>query len=132
MKNYLHNIKEQISSLTNMNVTSGEIDDSQNPFEVFVRIPHPKTVFTWGLNLQKPSSNTLKGHFYLYNSATKDKKNTKMIPDDGVFINHNSDSCYVEMRFLADQEEGYDHVVFSLKDKWRGTYLISMEKVSKD
>lgn len=28
MKNYLQNIKEQISSLTNLNATSGEIDDS--------------------------------------------------------------------------------------------------------
>ncbi len=131
MKNYLQNIKEQISSLTNMNVTSGEIDESANPFEVFIRIPHAKTVFTWGLNLQKPTSNTLKGSFNLYNSATKEKKNTKMIPDDGIFINHNGDLCYVEMRFMADQEEGYDHVIFSLKDKWKGTYLISMEKVVK-
>ena len=32
MKNYLENIKEQISSLTNMNAISGEIDDSNSPF----------------------------------------------------------------------------------------------------
>lgn len=51
MKNYLQNIKEQISSLTNLNATSGGIDDSISPFEVFVKMPHEKTVFTWGLNL---------------------------------------------------------------------------------
>jgi hypothetical protein len=126
MKNYLHNIKDQISSLTNMNVTTGDIDDSSNPFEVFVKVPHPKTVFTWGMNLQKPANSTMKCQFYLYNSVTKDRKSTKSVPEDGIFINHSSDSCYVEMRFIADQEEGYDHVIFSLKDKWRGTYLISM------
>jgi hypothetical protein len=35
------------------------------------------------------------------------------------------------MRFFAEQEEGFDHVIFALKDKWRGTYIISMEKVIK-
>jgi hypothetical protein len=101
MKNYLQNIKEQISSLTNMNATSGTIDDSLNQFEVFVKIPHPKTVFSWGMNLQKPGNNVLKCQMFLYNSTTKERKNTKSIPEDGVFLNHNSDSCYVEMRFFA-------------------------------
>ncbi len=40
MKNYLHNIKEQVSSLTNMTATTGDIDDSMSPFEVFVKMPH--------------------------------------------------------------------------------------------
>jgi len=103
MKNYLQNIKEQISTLTNMNATTGELDDSMSPFEVFVKIPHQKTVFTWGLNLHKPQNNVLKGQMYLYNSTTKERKNTKSIPEEGMFINHASDSCYVEMRFFADQ-----------------------------
>ena len=32
MKNYLQNIKQQISSLTNMSALSGEIDDSMGQF----------------------------------------------------------------------------------------------------
>lgn len=103
-----------------------------SPFEVFVKIPHTKTVFTWGLNLQKPSSNLLKTQMYYYNSTTKERNNSKTIPEEGVFLNHSGDSCYIELRFFADQEEGYDYVVFSLKDKWRGSYLISMEKVCKN
>lgn len=71
MKNYLQNIKEQIGSLTNMSAITGEIDDSMSPFEVFVKIPHPKTVFTWGLNLSKPSSTNMKCQMILYNSTTK-------------------------------------------------------------
>lgn len=80
MKNYLQNIKEQISSLTNLNATSGQIDDSISPFEVFVKMPHERTVYTWGLNLSKPSGQVLKGQFYLYNSTTKERKDTKSIP----------------------------------------------------
>ena len=87
-------------------------------------------MYTWGLNLQKPNSTTLKGQMFYYNSATKEKKNSKAIPEDGVFLNHSNDSCYIELRFFSDQEEGFDHVIFSLKDKWRGTYLVSIEKVS--
>lgn len=40
MKNYLHNIKEQVASLTNMSATSGDIDSSMSTFEVFVKMPH--------------------------------------------------------------------------------------------
>jgi hypothetical protein len=54
-----------------MNAVNGQIDDGISPFEVFVKIPHPKTVFTWGLNLTKPGSTTLKAQFILYNSTTK-------------------------------------------------------------
>jgi hypothetical protein len=102
IRNYLQNIKSQISSLTNLNATSGQIDDGISPFEVFVKMPHEKTVYTWGLNLSKPSTTLLKGQFYLYNSTTKDRKDTKSIPEEGVFLNHSSDSCYVEMRFFAE------------------------------
>jgi|JI61114BRNA_FD_contig_41_1693849_length_568_multi_2_in_0_out_0_2 hypothetical protein len=77
-----------------MHATSGELSDSVNPFEVFVKIPHSKTVFTWGLNLRKPNGTQLKCQMYYYNSITKERKNSKVIPDDGIFLNHNNDSCY--------------------------------------
>ena len=87
-----------------MNAISGDLDDSISPFEIFVKIPHQKTVFTWGLNFSKPSGNTLKCQMEHYNSLTKERKSSKAVPDDGVFINHNNDACYTEIRFFAEQD----------------------------
>lgn len=98
MRNYLCNIKEQIASLTNVQTLTGQIDNNGDNFEVYSKIPHKQAVYTWALNLQRPNTSNLKTQMYYYNSLTKQKKNSKAIPDEGLYINNGNDSSFVEMR----------------------------------
>ena len=79
-----------------------------------------------GLNFSKPNGTVFKLQMHYLNCVTKEKKNSKILPDEGIFINHNNDATYSEIRVFADQEEGFDHVIFELKDSWKGSYVISM------
>lgn len=96
-----------------------------------VSIPHKHCVITWGLNITKPGTNVIKPQLWYYNTVTKQRKNSKTIPDEGLNLMHNGDSVYTEVRFLVDQED-FDCVILQLSDsKLEGDYLVSIEKVEQ-
>ncbi len=93
MKNYLRNMREQVSLLTNVQVMEGKIESVGNIHEVFTKIPHEKTLLTWTLNIDKPSTTMLKSQLYLYNSVTKNRQSSKIIPEEGIYLHHDGQQC---------------------------------------
>ena len=118
-------------AMTNVQVLTGEIESVDNTHEVFVPLPHESTLITWTITLLKPSTNNLKAQAYLYNSATKNKQNTKVLPNEGIYLHHSGDQVTTEVRFVFEQSEKYDNVVLVLEGKHKGKYLISLEKVTQ-
>lgn len=66
--------------MSNVQVLTGDIEPINGTFETFLKINHERTLITWSINLEKPSGTTLKPQLYLYNTITKNKQNTKIIP----------------------------------------------------
>ena len=116
--------------MTNVQVLSGQIEPIDNTHEVYVPIPHESTLLTWTITFFKPTGNSLKGQVYLYNSATKNKQSTKIIPSDGLYLHHGGDQVTTEMRFVIDQSDKYDNAVLVLEGKNKGKYIVSIEKVA--
>ena len=81
------------------------------------------------MTLYKPTNN-LKAQVYLFNSATKNKQSTKIIPSEGIYVHHSGEQATVEMRFLLEQSEKYDNAILTLEGKNKGKYIISIEKVN--
>ena len=100
-----------------------------NVHEVFTKIPHEKTLITWTINLQKPSTTMLKAQLYLYNSVTKNKQSTKIVPDEGIYLHHDGQQCNTEMRFVVEQSDKYDNALLALEGKHEGDYIVALEKV---
>lgn len=132
MKNYLRNLKEQVSNMTNLQVLTGEIDSVDNNHEVYVPIQHESTLITWTVTILKPSTTILKAQVYLFNSATKNKQSTKIIPAEGLYLHHSGEQVTVELRFLIEQSDKYDNVVLGIEGKNNGKYIVSLEKVSQN
>ena len=115
--------------MTNIQVLSGKVESVGNMFEVFSKIPHEKTLVTWTVNLIKPSTTMLKAQLYLYNSVTKNRQSTNIVPNEGVYLHHDGQQCITEMRFVVEQSDKYDNVLFVLEGNHQGTYVIALEKV---
>lgn len=75
--------------MSNVQVITGEIEPAGNVFEIFVKLLHQKTLLSWTITLFKPSGTVLKPQLYFYNSITKNRQNTKIIPSDGIYMHHN-------------------------------------------
>jgi hypothetical protein len=110
-------------------VLSGKIECTGNLHEVYTKIPHEKTLITWTLNIQKPSTTMLKAQLYFYNSITKNKQSSKIIPQEGLYLHHDGQQCVSEMRFVVEQSDKYDNVLLQLEGKYEGTYIVALEKV---
>ncbi len=84
-----------------MQVQSAEFYDCQNPFEVFLRLPHKRNLINWTLNFSKVGGgNNIKCQMYFYNSATKNKTNSKFLPEEGIYV-HNSSNSSLDLRLFA-------------------------------
>ena len=122
-------MKEQVKAMTNIQVLSGEIESIDNTFETYVPIPHENTLISWTMTLFKPTNN-LKAQVYLFNSATKNKQSTKIIPPEGIYVHHSGEQSIVEMRFMLEQSDKYDNAILTLEGKNKGKYIVSIEKVN--
>ena len=108
-----------------MQVQEGKIESIGNIHEVFIKIPHPKTLVTWTINLEKPSTTMLKAQLYLYNSATKNRQSSKIVPDEGIYLHHDSQQCVTEMRFVVEQSDKYDNAILVIEGNHKGSYIIA-------
>lgn len=70
MRSYVRGIRDQLNSLGSVQITRGELDETTET-EVFIKLNHKRSVFTWGLNFTKMTSNMVKPQMYYYNSITK-------------------------------------------------------------
>ena len=84
---------------------------------------------SWTININKPSNTLLKAQFYLYNSVTKNKQSTKVVPDEGIYMHHDGQQCMLELRFLAEQSDKYDNILLAIEGNHQGNYIIALEKV---
>jgi hypothetical protein len=116
--------------MSNVQVVTGDIEPAGNVFEIYVKLSHEKTLLTWTITLLKPSGTNLKPQLYLYNSITKNRQNTKIIPSDGIYMHHNGDQYTTELRFVVDQSDKYDNALLVLEGNTKGRYIVSMEKVT--
>ena len=66
--------------MSNVQVIQGEIEPVGGSFETYVKLNHDKTLINWSITLEKPSGTNFKPQLYLYNSVTKNKQNSKVIP----------------------------------------------------
>jgi cytochrome oxidase Cu insertion factor (SCO1/SenC/PrrC family) len=87
MRTYIRGIRDQLNSLSCVQVVEGSLDETADT-EVFVKLHHKKTVFTWTLNLKNMPQNLLKMQFYYYSSITKQRKSTAAVPEEGVYVHH--------------------------------------------
>ena len=71
----------------------------------------------------------LKAQLYLYNSVTKNKQSTKIVPDEGIYLHHDGQQCNTEMRFVVEQSDKYDNALLELEGKHEGDYIVALEKV---
>lgn len=93
-----------------------------------MQLNNKHTVFTLSLNLTSLNNDLLRVQMYYYNSATKEKRSSGAIPEDGVYI-YNSGRGYTEIKFLAEYED-FDMVAFKvLGNKCQGSYVLAAEKV---
>jgi hypothetical protein len=100
--------------MSNAQVITGEIEPAGNVFETFVKLIHDKTLLTWTITLLKPSGTVLKPQLYFYNSITKNRQNTKIIPSDGIYMHHNGEQYTTELRFVVDKSDKYDNALLVL------------------
>lgn len=63
---------------------------------------------------------------FYYNTSTKERRSSAIIPEEGVFI-YNNGKGYTEIKFLAEYED-FDMVVFKV-GKSQGSYILTGEKV---
>ncbi len=66
--------------MSNVQVLTGDIEPSGGAFETYIKLTHEKTLITWTITLFKPSGTTFKPQLYLYNSITKNRQNSKIVP----------------------------------------------------
>lgn len=74
--------------MSNVQVLSGDIEPVGGTFETYVKLTHEKTLLTWSITLDKPSGTNFKPQLYLYNSVTKNKQNSKIVPSEGLYMHH--------------------------------------------
>lgn len=67
--------------------------------------------------------------FYM-NSATKERKTSGAVPEEGLYLHHTGQGVSFEVKFLA-QLNDYDTVLFCLKGKNKGSYTLTSERVQK-
>lgn len=86
-------------------------------------------MITWTLNIEKPSTTMLKGQLYLYNSVTKNRQSSKIVPDEGIYLHHDGQQCISELRFVVEQSDKYDNAILVLDGNYKGNYIVALEKV---
>lgn len=116
--------------MSNVQVQTGDIEPAGNSFEIFIKLHHEKTLLTWTITLFKPSSTSMKAQLYYYNSVTKNRQSSKIIPNDGVYMHHNGEQFTTELRFVVDQNDKFDTALLVLEGNLKGKYIVSMEKVT--
>ena len=126
MRTYVKGIRDQINALGSVQVMQGQLDETAET-EVFLKLVHKRTVFTWVLNLRDMSSTIIKPQMFYFSSITKQRKTSGAIPEGGIYV-HNNGRGYVEIKFLAEYED-FDMVTFHLDGKNKGDYTISSERV---
>jgi hypothetical protein len=93
MRSYVKGIRDQLNSLGSAQITRGELDETAET-EVFIKLNHKRSVFTWGLNFTKLVHNMVRPQMYYYNSITKQRKTSGAIPEEGIYV-HNSGQAYI-------------------------------------
>jgi len=129
MRNFLRGLKEQLTSLTNIQVSAGILDESTDT-EIFAKLNSKQLVFTWGLNIRKSNNTTIKPQMLYYNSLTKQRKTSGAVPEEGLYLHTNGEASYIEMKFYAELED-FDMVIFKLSGKNVGEYTLAVERVEQ-
>ncbi len=93
MRSYVKGIRDQLNSLGSVQITRGELDETAET-EVFIKLNHKRSVFTWGLNFTKLAQTMVRPQMYYYNSITKQRKTSGAIPEEGIYV-HNSGQAYI-------------------------------------
>lgn len=70
LRNYIRGMREELSSLGNMEVISGTLE-GEGDAEIFCGLASKLTVFTLNISLTAVPSEMLKVQMFYYNSATK-------------------------------------------------------------
>jgi predicted metalloprotease len=128
MRSYIRGIRDQLNTLGSVQVMQGVLDETTDT-EVFLKLVHKRTVYTWGLNLQGLINTVIKPQFFYYSSITKQRKTSGCIPEEGIYV-HSNGKAYVEIKFAAEFED-FDMVIFHLTGVHKGEYTISSEKVEQ-
>jgi hypothetical protein len=94
MRNHLRILREQLNALGNIQILSGKLEENGDT-EIFQRLGHKRTVFTWGLNIRKSSNTILKPQMFYYSSITKQKKSSGAVSDDGIYLHTSGEASYI-------------------------------------
>jgi len=100
MRSYVSGIRDQINALGSVQVMHGQLDETADT-EIFLRLFHKKTIFTWALHLRDMKDNNIKPQFFYFSSITKQRKTSGAVPEDGIYV-HNNGRGYVEIKFVAE------------------------------
>ncbi len=80
MRTFIRGIRDQLNSLGSVQILEGTLDETADT-EIFVKLTHRKTIFTWALTLKHLPNNVAKIQLYYYSSVTKQRKSTGAIPE---------------------------------------------------
>ena len=116
--------------MSNVQVLTGQIEPAGNTFETFVKLTHEKTLLTWSITFNKPSGTVFKPQLYFYNTVTKNRQNSKILPAEGVYMHHNGEQFTTQLRFVINQSDKYDTALLVIDGNHKGRYVVSLEKVT--
>jgi hypothetical protein len=126
LRNYIRGMREELSSMGNIEVVSGPLE-AEGDTEIFLQLSSKRTVFTLSLNLTAVPNDMLKVQMFYYNSTSKERRSSGVVPEEGVYVYSNG-RAFTEIKFLAEFED-FEMVVFRVNAKSQGTYIITGEKV---
>ena len=79
MRTYIRGIRNQINDLGSVQVMQGKLDETADT-QVFLKLVHKKTVFTWVLNMNNMNTTTIKPQLFYFSSITKQRKTSGAVP----------------------------------------------------
>ena len=82
------------------------------------------TVFTWTVTYSNFQGGNVYPQMFYFNSATKERKTSGAMPEEGLVLHHNGEGVSFEVKFFAELED-YDMVMFRLKGKNKGEYILT-------
>ena len=79
MRTYIRGIRNQINDLGSVQVMQGKLDETADT-QVFLKLVHKKTVFTWVLNMNNMNTTIIKPQLFYFSSITKQRKTSGAVP----------------------------------------------------
>ena len=129
MRITLKGLRDQISALGNVEVRAGELNEDGDT-EIYHPLVHKHTVFTWTVTYSNFQGGVVYPQMFYFNSATKERKTSGAMPEEGLTLHHTGQGVSFEVRFFGELED-YDMVMFRLKGKSKDEYTLASKRVEK-